>query len=160
MTQPSAKAPMPHDSHDTNSGPANGCASHTRMPLTTLVATPSTRLPRVRYHAVDSAQTIHASVEPPMLTRASRMPIANTINGMPTKWVTMLRLSRWYSAYCDIRSSAGRNGVAAMAVSGARVACAGRRDDGVIVHLPARLAQRLRDGAFESARFARRRGVP
>src|SRR5512138_2544090 len=115
MIQPAMKVPMPHASHATVPPAASGWASAVSTPLTRLVARPSTRLPRVRYQALLKTQTIQASVMPPTLARASSTLIANTINGMPTKWVAMLRLSRWYSAYCVIRSMAGRNGLAAMA---------------------------------------------
>ena len=56
-------------------------------------------LPRVSHHAAASAKAIQAgvSVQPASGNgvRASSTPTANTIIGMPMKWVAMLRRSRW-----------------------------------------------------------------
>ena len=57
------------------------------------------RSPRVRYQAATSANTTQAGVSASPATakagRASSTPTAKTIIGTPTKWLAMLRRSRW-----------------------------------------------------------------
>ena len=59
----------------------------------------STRLPRVRYQAAARPKAIQAGVSAsaprPNTGRASSTPTAKTIIGTPTKWLAMLRRSRW-----------------------------------------------------------------
>ena len=107
MPQPSQAAVLPS---------ARLWASRMSTPLVTLTPTPSARLPRVRYQAVEASHSSQAGVigKPPRLNssgRESSTPIENTISGMPTKWVAMLRRSRWYAAYWTISSVALRMAV-------------------------------------------------
>ena len=86
---------MPQPSQAATGPAASGWAATISPALTALVATPSARLPRLRYQAVDSAQASQAALSPATSSRASSTPMASTISGMPRKWLAMLRGSRW-----------------------------------------------------------------
>ena len=114
ITQPTAKKPTPQASQLATLPPETSWPSLIRMPTPTLTAMPRTTLPRVRYHAAARAKATQARVsETPKagkVARARSTPTAKTIIGTPMKWLTMLRRSRWYSAYWARRSVALRRG--------------------------------------------------
>ena len=99
ISQPTAKKPRPQPSQTGTLPPAACWPSQSSAATATLATTPRTALPRVTYQAAARAKRIHAGVTraPPAASagRASRTPIAKTIIGTPTKWLTMLRRSRW-----------------------------------------------------------------
>ena len=99
-TQPITKLPRPMMSQPAVVAACTSVmANAVSTPLTTAVARPSARLPRVRYQSVLSAHsTMAAFIGAPAAVnsaRASRALMAKTISGMPMKCVAMLRRSRW-----------------------------------------------------------------
>ena len=112
ITQPTKKKPTPQASQWAMLPPETSWPSSISTPTATLTAMPRTTLPRVMYQAAARAKTIQASVrETPKagkVARARSTPTPKTIIGTPTKWLTMLRRSRWYSAYWARRSVALR----------------------------------------------------